>query len=144
MKNKKAIAGLVLVLGLVICLTVGFFSNSKREVDLSIAAPVMRTYAMEKYNLNIFTTACYRNERKTIKIDILENGQHDRILAYNEEQFKDYIEDLCNMSRDVQKVANKFLDRNNIKVGIRILNDQNMGETMLIEIINGKVEYSFR
>ena len=144
MKNKKAIAGLVLVLGLVICLTVGFFSNSKREVDLSIAAPVMRTYAMEKYNLNIFTTACYHNERKTIKIDILENGQHDRILAYNEEQFKDYIEDLCNMSRDVQKVANKFLDRNNIKVGIRILNDQNMGETMLIEIINGKVEYSFR
>lgn len=144
MKNKKAIAGLVLVLGLVICLTVGFFSNSKREVDLSIAAPVMRTYAVEKYDLNVFTQVSHNNQRKTIKIDIIKNGEYDLLLAIDEEKFKDYMEDLCNMSLDIKKEANKFLDRNDIKISIRVLNDQNMGDTYLIEVINGKVEFNFR
>ena len=146
MKNKKVFA-VGLVLSLVLLLGIGFFSNykkSKEEVDLSIAAPVMRTYAVEKYDLNIFTQVSYNNQRKIIKIDIFEKGAYDKILGYDEKTYKEYIEDLCNMSLDIKKVANKFLDRNDINISIRIINDQDGWETYLINIVNGKVDFSFK
>ena len=72
--KKKVVFGVGLVLALVLTLGVGFFLNSKnntkKEVDLSVAAPVMATYIEEQYGFNS-AEEYHDNQEKIITIEIL-------------------------------------------------------------------------
>ena len=140
--KKKVVFGVGLVLALVLTLGVGFFLNSKnnakKEVDLSVAAPVMATYIEEQYGFNS-AEEYHDNQEKIITIEIIEFGTNSQ----SKEEIKEFKERLCDISLDVKKVANDFLNRKDINISIKVLNDLNP-DRYLIQIVNGEVKYSFK
>ena len=145
MKNKKVFA-VGLVLSLVLLLGIGFFfnsKNSKKEVDLSVAAPVMATYVEEKYGYESFSNASHDNQEKIIELNVIEYGLTLQLMENSKEEVKEFKEQLCDMSLDVKKVANDFLNRKDINISIKVLNDLNP-DRYLIQIVNGEVKYSFK
>ena len=154
MKNKKAIAGLVFVLGLVLCLTVGFFSNSKKgakELDLSVAVPVINTYLEEEYRqFEVITVAQYDNQEKMITVCLLESGMNEvmsELVKSKDKEalklFKEFKEKMCDISLEVRELSNTLVERNDINVTVKVLDDQNPNE-YLIKVVNGEVKYSFK
>ena len=149
MKNKKVFA-VGLVLSLVLLLGIGFFFNSKNntkkdvEVDLSVVTAVVETYVEEQYNINPLTISTgYDNQTKKITVYVFEPGMYDNVSTYSKEDYKDFMEHTRKISLDAKEVVSKLLDRNDINLSVKILNDQNT-DKYLVEVINGKVEYSFR
>lgn len=149
MKNKK-VFGVGLVLALVLTLGIGFFLNSKNntkkdvEVSLSVAAAVVETYIEEKYVINPLAISTeFDNQTKKITIYLFEPGMYDDASTCTKEVYKEAIEKLSEINLDAKEVVSKLLDRNDINVSIKILNDYNT-DRYLIKIVNGKVEYSFR
>ena len=147
MKNKKIFVGLALILGLVLCLIVGFFSNSKKgakEANLSVAASVVEAYVEEEYKLQPFSVETnFNNQEKIIRVYILEDEMYNLMSTCSKEDFKNFIEYICEINLAAKKVANDLLNRNNINLSIRVVNDVNPNR-YLMEVVNGKVEYSFR
>ena len=146
MKNKK-VFGVGLVLALVLTLGIGFFFNykkSKEEVDLSIAASVVEAYIEEEYEAQPFSVETnFNNQEKIIRVYILEDEMYNLMSTCSKEDFKNFIEYICEINLAAKKVANDLLNRNNINLSVRIVNDVNPNR-FLMEVINGKVEYSFR
>ena len=68
---------------------------------------------------------------------------YDDASTCTKEVYKEAIEKLSEINLDAKEVVSKLLDRNDINVSIKILNDYNT-DRYLIKIVNGKVEYSFR
>ena len=148
--KKKVVFGVGLVLALVLTLGIGFFLNSKNntkkdvEVDLSVAAAVVETYVEEKYELSPLAISTeFDNQTKKITIYSFEPGVHDDASTCTEEEYKEVIGYISELNLDAKEVVSKLLDRNDINVSIKILNDYNT-DRYLIEIVNGKIEYSFR
>ena len=148
MKNKK-VFGVGLVSALVLILGIGFFLNSKNntkrdvEVDLSVATAVVETYVEEKYEINpLITETIFDNQAKKITVCIYSPG--NVISEFTDEEYKIAIEYISEINLDAKEVVSKLLDRNDINLSIKIFDRQNPGGGYLIEIVNGKIEFSFR
>ena len=148
MKNKK-VFGVGLVLALVLTLGIGFFFNSKNntkkdvEVDLSVATAVVETYVEEKYEINpLITETIFDNQAKKITVCIYLPG--NVISESTDEEYKNFIEHINEINLDAKEVVSKLLDRNDINLSIKIFDRQNPGGGYLIEIVNGKIEFSFK
>ena len=147
--KKKVVFGTGLVLALVLTLGIGFFLNSKNtkkdvEIDLSVAAAVIETYVEEQYNLNPLTISTgHDNQTKKITVYVFEPGMYDNVSTYSKEDYKDFMEHTRKISLDAKEVVSKLLDRNDINLSVKILNDQNT-DKYLVEVVNGKIEYSIR
>ena len=146
--KKKVVFGVGLVLALVLTLGIGFFFNSKNntkkdvEVDLSVAAAVVETYLEEKYEFNPFYTGTrFDNQAKKITVHMFVP---DNLSECTDEEYKSGIERISEINLDAKEVVSKLLDRNDINLSIKIFEDQNPDGGYLIEIVNGKIEYSFR
>ena len=147
MKNKK-VFGVGLVSALVLILGIGFFLNSKNntkrdvEVDLSVATAVVETYIEEKYKINpLIISTRFDNQAKKITVYVFES---DNPSEYTDEEYKNFIEYISEINLDAKEVVSKLLDRNDINLSIKVYESQNTDRGYLIEIVNGKIEFSFR
>ena len=144
--KKKVVFGVGLVLALVLTLGIGFFFNSKnntkKDIDLSVATAVVETYIEEKYNINpLIISTRFDNQAKKITVYVFEP---DNPSEYTDEEYKNFIEHIGEINLDAKEVVSKLLDRNDINLSIKIFDRQNPGGGYLIEIVNGKIEFSFR
>lgn len=147
MKNKKVFA-VGLVLSLVLLFGIGFFFNSKKtakEADLAVAASVVEAYLEgEEYELRAFSVETnFNSQEKMIRVFINDPDTYTTMSTCTKEEFNNLLEYTCKMSLDAKKVASDLLNSNNINLSIRVLNDLNPSRCLL-EVVNGKVEYSFR
>ena len=119
-----------------------FFTKRNVEVDLSVAAAIIETYVEEKYEFSPLTIGTrFDNQAKNITVYIFVP---DNLSEYTDEEYKNFIEHIGEINLDAKEVVSKLLDRNDINLSIRVYEYQNPDEGYLIEIVNGKIEYSFR